>query len=56
MSWKKDKNTFKSIKFGKNLGFGIYKLVLIIIINKNKNFVFAVFEIVLPSFEKLNNG
>ena len=36
--------------------FYIYKMAKIIIIHKNKNFIFAIFEVVLLCFENFNNS
>lgn len=35
--------------------FYIHKIIKIVIIFKNKNLVFATFQIILPSFEYYNN-
>ena len=37
------------------MAFYIYEALKVIMVYKHKNFMFATFEIVLPSFEYLNN-
>ena len=36
--------------------FCIYELTGVVIVSKDKNFVFAAFQVVAPSFKGLNNG
>lgn len=50
------KELLSQINLSKAYTFYIYKLIDSIVINKNKNFVFTIFQIVAPSFKYLNNG
>lgn len=36
--------------------FCIYKLIEVIMVSKDKNLIFAAFQVVTPSFENLNDG
>lgn len=40
----------------KTQAFEIYDLMKVVVINKNKDVMFAIFQIMLPGFESLNNG
>lgn len=50
-----NKRVFSLLNLTKALTFYIYQLIKVVIVYKNENLVFTVYQVILPGFKSFNN-